>query len=115
MVGGETRFAYFPATAVSDGTVSVQAATDPTLTQAGGESLLTKVCKIAQVLFSEAQIKLTTLIYFRSHGLCLYFSSSYDVVWWGLLSMWFYAVEPEEPKLKYLQIMRCIIGTYTEQ
>lgn len=40
-VGGETRFAYFPATAVSDGTVSVQAATDPTLTQAGGESLLT--------------------------------------------------------------------------
>uniref|UniRef100_A0A3B5LR72 BHLH domain-containing protein n=1 Tax=Xiphophorus couchianus TaxID=32473 RepID=A0A3B5LR72_9TELE len=40
-VGGETRFAYFPATAVSDGTVSVQAAADPTLTQAGGESLLT--------------------------------------------------------------------------
>lgn len=40
-VGGETRFAYFPATAVSDGTVSVQAATDPTLTQAGGESVLT--------------------------------------------------------------------------
>lgn len=39
-VGGETRFAYFPATAVSDGTVSVQAATDPTLTQAGGESVL---------------------------------------------------------------------------
>ena len=36
-VGGETRFAYFPATTVSDGTaVSVQAA-DPTLTQAGGE------------------------------------------------------------------------------
>ncbi|KAM3614109.1 uncharacterized protein V6R79_010361 [Siganus canaliculatus] len=34
-VGGETRFAYFPATAVSDGTVSVQAATDPT--QAGGQ------------------------------------------------------------------------------
>ncbi|XP_029360857.1 upstream stimulatory factor 2 isoform X1 [Echeneis naucrates] len=34
-VGGETRFAYFPATAVSDATVSVQAATDPTLTQAG--------------------------------------------------------------------------------
>lgn len=34
-VGGETRFAYFPATAVSDGTVSVQAASDPTLTQAG--------------------------------------------------------------------------------
>ncbi len=39
-VGGETRFAYFPATAVSDGTVSVQAAADPTLTQAGGESVL---------------------------------------------------------------------------
>lgn len=39
-VGGETRFAYFPATAVSDGAVSVQAATDPTLTQAGGESVL---------------------------------------------------------------------------
>lgn len=39
-VGGETRFAYFPATAVSDGTVSVQAATDPALTQAGGESVL---------------------------------------------------------------------------
>lgn len=37
-VGGETRFAYFPATAVTDGTVSVQAASDPTLTQAGGES-----------------------------------------------------------------------------
>ncbi|GAA6220434.1 upstream stimulatory factor 2-like isoform X2 [Lates japonicus] len=36
-VGGETRFAYFPATAVSDGTVSVQAAADPTLTQAGGQ------------------------------------------------------------------------------
>uniref|UniRef100_UPI003AAA8D4E upstream stimulatory factor 2 n=1 Tax=Centroberyx gerrardi TaxID=166262 RepID=UPI003AAA8D4E len=36
-VGGETRFAYFPATAVSDGTVSVQATTDPTLTQAGGQ------------------------------------------------------------------------------
>ncbi|KAM9851676.1 upstream stimulatory factor 2 isoform 2-T2 [Aulostomus maculatus] len=36
-VGGETRFAYFPATAVSDGTVSVQAATDPTFTQAGGQ------------------------------------------------------------------------------
>lgn len=36
-VGGETRFAYFPATAVSDGTVSVQAATDPTLTQPGGQ------------------------------------------------------------------------------
>ncbi|XP_056900808.1 upstream stimulatory factor 2 isoform X3 [Takifugu flavidus] len=34
-VGGETRFAYFPATAVSDGAVSVQAASDPTLTQAG--------------------------------------------------------------------------------
>ncbi|CAG03360.1 unnamed protein product, partial [Tetraodon nigroviridis] len=34
-VGGETRFAYFPATAVSDGTVSVQAASDPALTQAG--------------------------------------------------------------------------------
>lgn len=32
-VGGETRFAYFPATAVSDGTVS--AASDPALTQAG--------------------------------------------------------------------------------
>nr|XP_020445795.1 upstream stimulatory factor 2-like [Monopterus albus]XP_020445796.1 upstream stimulatory factor 2-like [Monopterus albus] len=36
-MGGETRFAYFPATAVSDGTVSVQATTDPTLTQAGGQ------------------------------------------------------------------------------
>ncbi|XP_029927822.1 upstream stimulatory factor 2 isoform X2 [Myripristis murdjan] len=36
-VGGETRFAYFPATAVSDGTVSVQATTDPTLSQAGGQ------------------------------------------------------------------------------
>ncbi|XP_074539400.1 upstream stimulatory factor 2 isoform X2 [Halichoeres trimaculatus] len=36
-VGGETRFAYFPATAVSDGTVSVQAAADPTFTQAGGQ------------------------------------------------------------------------------
>lgn len=40
-VGGETRFAYFPAATVSDGTataVSVQATTDPTITQAGGES-----------------------------------------------------------------------------
>ncbi|XP_004078363.1 upstream stimulatory factor 2 isoform X2 [Oryzias latipes] len=36
-VGGETRFAYFPATAVSDSTVSVQATADPTLTQAGGQ------------------------------------------------------------------------------
>ncbi|CAL8292336.1 unnamed protein product [Merluccius merluccius] len=39
-VGGETRFAYFPAANVSDGTataVSVQAAADPTLTQAGGQ------------------------------------------------------------------------------
>ncbi|XP_028281665.1 upstream stimulatory factor 2 isoform X2 [Parambassis ranga] len=36
-VGGETRFAYFPATAVSDGTVSVQATADPTLPQAGGQ------------------------------------------------------------------------------
>ncbi|XP_057211091.1 upstream stimulatory factor 2 isoform X6 [Triplophysa rosa] len=35
-VGGETRFAYFPATTVSDGTaVSVQATSDPTLTQGG--------------------------------------------------------------------------------
>ncbi|KAG7474271.1 upstream stimulatory factor 2-like isoform X1 [Solea senegalensis] len=34
-VGGETRFAYFPASAVSEGTVSVQAAADPALTQAG--------------------------------------------------------------------------------
>ncbi|KAI4811878.1 hypothetical protein KUCAC02_014749, partial [Chaenocephalus aceratus] len=38
-VGGETRFAYFPATAVSDGTVSVQAAADPTLTQAGARGI----------------------------------------------------------------------------
>uniref|UniRef100_A0A3P8VPD5 Upstream transcription factor 2, c-fos interacting n=1 Tax=Cynoglossus semilaevis TaxID=244447 RepID=A0A3P8VPD5_CYNSE len=39
-VGGETRFAYFPAATVSDGTataVSVQATTDPTITQAGGQ------------------------------------------------------------------------------
>ena len=39
-VGGETRFAYFPAAAVTDGTataVSVQAAADPAITQAGGE------------------------------------------------------------------------------
>lgn len=39
-VGGETRFAYFPATTVSDGTataVSVQATTDQTITQAGGQ------------------------------------------------------------------------------
>ncbi|KAG7469039.1 hypothetical protein MATL_G00124660 [Megalops atlanticus] len=39
-VGGETRFAYFPAATVSDGTataVSVQATADPTLTQAGGQ------------------------------------------------------------------------------
>lgn len=39
-MGGETRFAYFPAATVSDGTataVSVQATADPTITQAGGE------------------------------------------------------------------------------
>ncbi|TKS88740.1 Upstream stimulatory factor 2 [Collichthys lucidus] len=39
-VGGETRFAYFPAATVSDGTataVSVQATADPTITQAGVE------------------------------------------------------------------------------
>ncbi|KAM8869435.1 upstream stimulatory factor 2 [Spinachia spinachia] len=36
-VGGETRFAYFPAAAVSDGAVSVQAAAEPALTQAGGQ------------------------------------------------------------------------------
>lgn len=39
-IGGETRFAYFPAATVSDGTataVSVQAAADPTISQAGGE------------------------------------------------------------------------------
>ncbi|XP_063755271.1 upstream stimulatory factor 2 isoform X2 [Eleginops maclovinus] len=37
-VGGETRFAYFPATTVSDGTaVSVQATSDPTIAQAGGQ------------------------------------------------------------------------------
>ncbi|XP_067281211.1 upstream stimulatory factor 2 isoform X2 [Pseudorasbora parva] len=39
-VGGETRFAYFPAATVSDGTataVSVQATSDPTLAQAGGQ------------------------------------------------------------------------------
>uniref|UniRef100_A0A3B4F715 Upstream stimulatory factor 2-like n=1 Tax=Pundamilia nyererei TaxID=303518 RepID=A0A3B4F715_9CICH len=39
-VGGETRFAYFPAATVSDGTataVSVQATADPTITQAGGQ------------------------------------------------------------------------------
>ncbi|KAM4538856.1 upstream stimulatory factor 2 [Odontesthes bonariensis] len=39
-VGGETRFAYFPAAAVTDGTataVSVQAAADPAITQAGGQ------------------------------------------------------------------------------
>ncbi|XP_037831712.1 LOW QUALITY PROTEIN: upstream stimulatory factor 2 [Kryptolebias marmoratus] len=38
-VGGETRFAYFPTAAVSDGAaaVSVQAAADPTIAQAGGQ------------------------------------------------------------------------------
>ncbi|XP_075961721.1 upstream stimulatory factor 2 [Anarhichas minor] len=37
-VGGETRFAYFPAATVSDGTaVSVQATSDPTIAQAGGQ------------------------------------------------------------------------------
>ncbi|KAK1804867.1 hypothetical protein P4O66_019128 [Electrophorus voltai] len=39
-VGGETRFAYFPAATVSDGTataVSVQAAADTTLTPAAGQ------------------------------------------------------------------------------
>ncbi|XP_033831179.1 upstream stimulatory factor 2 isoform X4 [Periophthalmus magnuspinnatus] len=39
-VGGETRFAYFPAATVSDGTataVSVQATAEPTITQAGGQ------------------------------------------------------------------------------
>ncbi|XP_069372812.1 upstream stimulatory factor 2 isoform X2 [Paralichthys olivaceus] len=37
-VGGETRFAYFPAATVSDGTaVSVQATADPSIAQAGGQ------------------------------------------------------------------------------
>ncbi|KAF3834299.1 hypothetical protein F7725_025503 [Dissostichus mawsoni] len=37
-VGGETRFAYFPATTVSDGTaVSVQTTSDPTIAQTGGQ------------------------------------------------------------------------------
>ncbi|XP_056153802.1 upstream stimulatory factor 2 isoform X4 [Lampris incognitus] len=39
-VGGETRFAYFPAATVGDGTataVSVQATADPTLAPAGGQ------------------------------------------------------------------------------
>ncbi|XP_037549299.1 upstream stimulatory factor 2 [Nematolebias whitei] len=37
-VGGETRFAYFPTAAVSDGAaVSVQTAADPTIAQAGGQ------------------------------------------------------------------------------
>ncbi|XP_061738730.1 upstream stimulatory factor 2 isoform X4 [Nerophis ophidion] len=39
-VGGETRFAYFPAAAVSDGTstaVSVQTSADPSITQGGGQ------------------------------------------------------------------------------
>lgn len=38
-VGGETRFAYFPATTVSDGTataMSVQTTADPSIAQAGG-------------------------------------------------------------------------------
>ena len=42
-MGGETRFAYFPAVAGSDGNataVSVQATADPALTQAGGEGTL---------------------------------------------------------------------------
>ncbi|KAM9823750.1 upstream stimulatory factor 2 [Neosynchiropus ocellatus] len=37
-VGGETRFAYFPAATVGDGAaVSVQAGADPAITQAGGQ------------------------------------------------------------------------------
>ncbi|XP_019721674.1 upstream stimulatory factor 2-like isoform X2 [Hippocampus comes] len=39
-VGGETRFAYFPAAAVSDGTataVSVQTTSEPTITQGAGQ------------------------------------------------------------------------------
>jgi len=47
-VGGETRFAYFPAATVSDGTataVSVQATSDPTLTQAGGQFHMPKSTK----------------------------------------------------------------------
>lgn len=42
-VGGETRFAYFPAPAVSDGTataVSVQTTSEPTITQGAGEFAL---------------------------------------------------------------------------
>lgn len=59
-VGGETRFAYFPATAVSDGTVSVQAASDPPLTQAGQTlfSCFTRVKhwhEIKSVVFSSAK------------------------------------------------------------
>lgn len=43
-VGAETRFAYFPAATVSEGTataVSVQATADPTITQAGGGITIT--------------------------------------------------------------------------
>lgn len=48
-MGGETRFAYFPAATVSDGTataVSVQATSDPTLTQAGGQFHMPKSKKL---------------------------------------------------------------------
>lgn len=52
-MGGETRFAYFPAATVSDGTaVSVQAATDPTITQAGGE----KSPKIKRLLENKTRV-----------------------------------------------------------
>lgn len=47
-VGAETRFAYFPAATVSDGTataVSVQATADQTITQAGGKKTFQKWCQ----------------------------------------------------------------------
>ena len=62
-VGGETRFAYFPAATVSDGTataVSVQATADPTIAQAGGEKT---AIKWPVVLQNEGQGRIHYVLY----------------------------------------------------
>lgn len=84
-VGGETRFAYFPAATVSDGTaVSVQATADPTITQAGGEetattSLLSHLWKNTTILptkwAAEQNIHKNLWLFFSSHvGFCWWFA-----------------------------------------
>lgn len=61
-MGGETRFAYFPAATVSDGTataVSVQATAEPTITQAGGEET---AAHVTHSLTKVARASLASLI-----------------------------------------------------